>query len=465
MLISALLLASLATPQVQRPSTATSTRQVGLASRPVPPRRGSGGRTSGLFGGSFSTGVGPRIAVVGMPAPGVYQVQLDDPGTGWQESVLIGVPSFQSTTPVPLLVMFHAYSTSEWDCWTNGNGLFQGALNRGWYVVAPLGAHQKHFGIPYSQVNIEYALSLFTQLLPVDPDRLYGVGFSMGAGALMSYASRHHDLARPRFAAVTNHTGSSSVAFAFWNASDTSDFMNPALFGGSPATFPFLYSQSSALDIDASTAAVDTMTDLVRNLAHVPVLNYHAQGDPLVNLVLATQVVFSWLGSIPTSETYLLAPAVSGHQWSTADANTVLNYMGSKTLQTPRDGEFRVLADRDAHWFHFYVHQDAAGAFTPFRWNMEPLLNRLTIDETLNLERIEVNTASIGLDTAVDLQVVMGSTDGLPERTTLDGYAAAPQAVLRAGISTNAWTWDPVARSVTLLESNSGANALWTIRP
>ena len=147
------------------------------------------------------------------------------------------------------------------------------------------------------------------------------------------------------------------------------------------------------------------------------------------------------------------------------DANTALNYLGSKTLQTPTTGEHFVLADREAKWFHYYVYQDAPDAFTPFRWNYEYALNRLTIDRTENLQRMVVDTLSLGINTAVNLELVMGSNDGTGDVFTLSGYAQAPQQVLRNSVPTSNWTWDSVSQSVTLSESDASGGTLWRVRP
>jgi pimeloyl-ACP methyl ester carboxylesterase len=428
---------------------------------------GSGNGTQQLgLGGTMTSGRrGPIITVGPSLAPGVYQLQLDDPGTGWQESVVLGLPQNPSAQAAPLLVMFHGADISEWDCYVNGTDMFEGARNKGWYVLAPLGAHQVNYGIPYSQENIEYALTLFCQLLPIDHERIYGVGFSMGGGTMMSYASRHMDPGKPRFAAVVNHTGTVSTANVYWNSQSTFIFDHPQTFNGSPLTFPFLYSQSSTVDIDPTTLAVNPNTDLGRNLSGVPVLNYHADFDPLSNLVAVTQTVFSWLGQIPGMETYLLTPPRNVHHWNTLDENTALNYLGSKRLETPTTGQHKVLADREARWLHFDVRQDLLGAFTPFRWNFEAQTNRLVIDQTENLQQLTVDTVSLGINTAVNLQLVMSSADGGSEITVLSGYLLQPQEVLRNGQPTQDWNWDSSTHAVTVTENNPGAGALWTIRP
>ncbi len=417
------------------------------------------------MGGSFTTGAGgAMVSVTGSPAPGVYQLQLDDPGTGWQESVLLGVPTVHAVGTTPLLVMFHGSDVSEWDCYINGEDMFEGARNRGWYVLAPLGAHQLNFGIDYSHENIEYALSMFVDMLPIDENRIYGVGFSMGGGTMTSYAARHQNPNKPRFAALTNHTGGSSVAFSYWNSNHTENFEHPLMFGGSPSEFPFRYSQASSLDINPDTLAVDADTDQARNLANTPTLNWHADYDPNANLILATQTLYNRLSSFG-GETYLLTPNQSVHKWWTIDENTALNYLASKTLTTPTEGEHRMLADRETSWLHFYVYQDQGGAFTPFTWNLDSTANRLEIKSTSNLKKIGVNTGSLGLDTSSEVEIMMNATDGPNEITILSGYQNAPLEVLRNGVPTTDWVYTPAADMVTLNEYDAESSPVWTIRP
>lgn len=470
MILSTLLALAMAAPPQEAPGADSRPADLRLTEEEVQAlqglvRRGQGS-SSATLGGTFTSGAASGgMTVTPSFRPGVYRIVLDDPGTGWQESVILGVPQVQTPGPDPMLVMFHAHDVSEWDAYVNGNSLFEEARSRGWYVLAPLGAHQVNYGIPYAQTNIEYAVTLITDLLPIDMDRIYGVGFSMGGNTLMAYASRHHDLDKPRFAAVANHTGTVSVAFSFCNASNTSVFEDPLLFNGTPTTVPFLYSQSSAIDIDFVSNAVDSDTDQGRNLANTSVVSFYADSDPLVNAVLACQTLVTWLAPIPGIDSTLTTAPLATHAWSTIDEVALCNTLSGKTLQTPTDGAHRVLADREDNWFHFYVRQDAAGQFTPFRWNYEPLANRLTIDETQNLAGIDVRTASIGLDTASPLEIIMLSSDGGAESTTLTGYATQPVEVKRGGVVTSSWTWDSRAKTVTLTEADPSTGTTWLIQP
>ena len=470
MLLTTLLALAMAAPLQEAPRADSRARDLRLTAAEVQAlqgltRRGLG-TSSSTLGGSFTTGAanGGMVITPGF-APGVYRIVLDDPGTGWQESVILGVPQVQVPGPAPMLVMFHGHDVSEWDAYVNGNALFEEARSRGWYVLSPLGAHQVNYGIPYAQTNIEYALTLFTDELPIDMDRIYGAGFSMGGNTLMSYASRHHDLDKPRFAAVANHTGTVSVAFTYHNSTNTAVFEHPLLFGGSPAKVPFLYSQSSAIDIDSMTSQVDPDTDLARNLANTTVVSFYADNDPLTNAVFACQTLFNWLAVIPGVDSTLTTAPSTIHAWSTIDEVALCNTLSAKALQTPTDGIHRVLADREDNWFHFYVRQDAAGQFTPFRWNYEPVANRLTIDETENLASLDVRTDSIGLDTASNLEIIMSSSDGGAEEMTLTGYTSQPQEVKRGGVVTTAWAWDSQTETLTLFEADPSLALTWLIQP
>jgi pimeloyl-ACP methyl ester carboxylesterase len=421
-------------------------------------------QSQSVLGGNFtSTRAGVQVGVA--PAPKTYTVTFPNTGTNFAERVLVGLPDMaQVTSPAPVMVMFHGYNRTEGSCYVDGGDLFAEAQSRGFFVIAPLGAHTRNYGIDYAQDNIEFALTFLMANLPIDPQRVYGVGFSMGGGGVLSYGARHMDPTKPRFAAIVNHTGGTSTSFVYWNSAEQNLFDHPQFFGGSPAAFPFRYSTASTVDIDFATRAIDPATDLARNLHPVPVLNYHAEFDPNLNLVLATQLIHSWFGLNPGMETYLLTPSLNDHLWSTMNENIVLNFLYSKTLATPTDGVHRVLADRDARWHHFSVTQDGAGAFTPFRWNFEPAANRVTIDETENLQNIKVHCADLGLDTAQNLQVLMSTTDGSAESTTLTGYASMPTGVLRGGLVTQDWTWDSPTQTVTLTELIPDGTA-WEITP
>lgn len=395
---------------------------------------------------------------------GVHAITFNETGTGWQERFLIGVPRVP-LSPAPLLVMWHGFGVTELDCMLR-TSLMKRAMDRGWYVVAPRGAHDVNFAIEYAQQNIAYVLDWVLGTLDIDEARVYGVGFSMGAGGALSFAARHLDPAGPLFAAVVNHTGTASVRNAHANESPAIKAIleNALMFGGTPAQFPFAYSRASVLDLDPAGTVVDPATDLARNLTHVPIATWTATHDPLTYLLQQSDTLHAWLGSIGASSERV--HVVSNlHSWRTLNDQQVLDWLQTRTLAVPSEGSHRLLADRDGRWLHFTVQQQASGAYTPFRWNLALASNRITIDQSSNLARLVIDTSSLGLNPAQELRVVIGIADGGTDEIALDGYANPPGQVLRAGQPSGSWSHDAPTQTLTLFESDGAAAPEWRILP
>ena len=411
------------------------------------------------LGGRFFTSSAPFLG-----APGVHHFVFNGTGTAWQEPFLLGVPRVP-LSPAPLLVLFHSYSVSEWDCFKN-TGLMKRAMDRGWYVVAPRGAHEFNFGIPYAQQNIEFVLDWLMGAVDIDESRVYGVGFSMGGGGATNYAARHLDPAHAMFAALVNHTGTVSVSHVYYNSNPTgmAIFENPLMFGGSPAAVPFAYQRSSVIHLSHPDLTIDPTSDLARNIKHVPIRHWSAIFDPLTYLLLETNAVHNWQAT-QGANTARVEVISSEHRWRTLNEPQVLDFLAAHTLQVPAQGTHRLLADRDARFLHFSVLQDVPDVFTPFRWNFDPNLNRIVIDQTRNLKRITVHTGSIGLDTSIELNLITSTLDGTPDEIGFDGYAQIPSDVRRGGISTPNWSFDAGTGCVVLYESNGAGYPQWTIVP
>ena len=417
-----------------------------------------------LLGGAASSGSGPFATAAPSGTPGIWHITFDDPGTGWKERFLLAVPAVP-LAPAPLLVMFHGYSATEWDCQEN-TPIMKDAMKRGWYVVAPLGAHTKSYGITYAQTNIEVVLDWIDQLFWVDDARVYGLGFSMGGGAAASYAARHLDPDHLRFAALVNHTGSTSLSHTYWSVINHDLFDMPEMFGGSPTLYPFEYARCSVMDLALDGVTVDPATDMAHNLAHIPTLDVVASNEPTATYYLRTQTLalHDWLGVLGGIET-LLEPIAFEHVWGTLDSQTALDFLESHTLTIPGEGMHTLLADRDGTWFHFQVFQHQAGEFTPFRFTVSGSLNQIVIDQIYNLQRLVIDTDSIGLDPGQLLKMILGSQSGQMQTITVPGYPFAPSQVSRNGLITSNYLWDPVGGSVTVYEYDASAYPLWQIVP
>jgi pimeloyl-ACP methyl ester carboxylesterase len=413
------------------------------------------------LGGSFSAPFGPNITAVPTGDPRIWDLTFHRMGSGWEESVLIGIPTSHAN-PAPLLVAFHSYGHTPADILQNTT-YFDEALNRGWFVVAPLGAHKFHFNVDYALENIRDVLDWFATIKPVDPDRIYGVGFSMGGGTALTYAARNLDPGHARFAAVVNHTGAASIRGVFDNSIDTSLLENSQMFGGTPTDFPNAYAAASTVDIDFVTARVNPSNDLARNLTHTSVTHWAVAGDPIGYLVDQVRIVHGQLYGRGTQSRMIIAIG-NQHDWSTLNETAVLDLLATKQYANPEVGKVhRTLVTNNGFWFHFQVRQHTPGEFTPLRWFVDTPTNRLFVDRARNLKSIGFRPGSLGLDPAADLEVVVANTDGQSLELIVEGYALPPASVRRNGSSAANWTWDASAHTVTLYEASASGYPSWTI--
>jgi hypothetical protein len=431
-----------------------------------------------LVGGTLwnSTSGGPQIALLGRLEGNVYALRLTGTGTGWDEDFLIGIPP-APLSPAPLLVLFHQYSVSEFDTYSK-TGFFKEALMRGWYVVAPLGAHEVNFGIDYSQQNIEVCLNWVTDFFggALDSERVYGVGFSMGGGALMAYASRHIDPEGVRFAALLNHTGSLSIADLYERCgnNDTTIFDHPEMFGGAPITNEIAYQRASSIHLWPQPARIDSSSDFVRNLQSTYIETWYSDIDPNpCPLVAQNWTLNRYLETTPylnqsfdSSEQVF---SLNEHTWHLLDEGQILDTFTPLRAQNPT-GTTDVLADRDARYFFMEIKQGTHTELSPLRFNSAPGgLNRIYFDKYSNLSEVILHAEGAGLDTSTPLEISLdGNEAASPIEFTVTGYSTMPSNVTFTGTSTSQWSYNAALERVTLHATNQGqpgSYPLWKIYP
>lgn len=404
--------------------------------------------------------------------PGLVEVTLNNTGSGWVEQFLLYVPVLDVGERAPLLVVFHRYGVSHWDAyyWTD---YIRQAQQRGWFVVAPLGASRASFSSLEGQINVEAALRFTTDAYNVDRTRVYGVGFSMGGGDVTNYASRHLDPNGLMFAAIVNHTGGVSLANTWaneWDDDDADDGIpNPLSHlevpdileywhGGPPSTQSFSYQRCSTIDLDPATEVVGVGTDMSRNLAHIPVRNWMADNDPMIYLRNQT-IAFDTHVQPQNPNNVFTTVSADIHKWSTLDFVGTCDWLSQFTLQVPMASS--TLADQDGKFFHFDVEQGVSGAFTPFSWIIDPVANRVTIYSTENLARVSIDATSAGLAYNGALKLNMNTSDGTGDEVQFVNVPSPPVSVTRDG-ATASGTWDPQANTFVVNEPTNTTH-LWRL--
>ena len=392
-------------------------------------------------------------------------------GSTWNESFLVGFPN-SPLQPTPVLVLFHGYGETPQDVLDNSD-FFEMGMQRAWIVVAPLGAHKYNYGIEYSQLNVEAALALLAGTIApslgmtVDADRFYAVGFSMGGGGAASFVARHADTCDGlHFAGAAIHTGSTSLRYTYWSTPSIQSLFNSAqMFGGPPndASLSFDYSRCSAADIDWTTGLIDPATDMVRDLTHMPVLSFYADGDPNTTLIFQTTKTHHQFRA-RGGKGRLLHSAHTKHDWQTLRERRAFRIF-RKAFQAPGPTTLtRTLADRDGDWHGFNITQAVARVFSPFRWIVQPQFNRFVVDEVANIQTLKLASPTcVGLDPDAVLEVLLDSADGVPLEIVLGEIDPQPIDVKRNGQSTSNWSYDAASKELTLYENTQGSYPRWTV--
>lgn len=423
--------------------------------------------------GAASTRMGARA----MPVPGergLFDVVLNNTGTGWQERFLLFIPYVPAGARAPAVVVFHKFGVSHWDAYYNTTFLTE-ARNRGWFMIAPLGASGVNFGSLESQVNTRAVLDLVTSIYPVDKNRVYGVGFSMGGGGVASYAARNLDPNRVMFAAICDHTGGVSLSHTYFNETDDNDADdNIPVFGanlevpdildywfeGPPWVYSFNYQRCQSIEINPFTGQIVPGTDMARNLKHVPTLVWLASDDPFTLMVDQTMAFFGHIQTLNAANILTLAPSTF-HTWLSLNESLVCDYFAQFTLELPTSGN--VLADENGVFLRFQIEQDTAFHLTPFTWSVNTVQNQLNINQTTNLRRIAVNALELGLQYSQNLKINVFTSDGTGDEILLREIPAAPNSLFRDGQPATG-TYDVESRTLLIQETDANPHQ-WIVVP
>ena len=414
------------------------------------------------------------------PAPGLHAFWIDAPHPSPplagvplrdKEIFLLGIPPQPLQPAAPLLVGFHSYNVGPDDVVLNTD-LWSECQARGWYFCAPLsrssaGSPQIHFAELDSQENTEAALKWVTEQLPINPNRIYGVGFSMGGSIATSYAARHLDPADPMFAALVSHTASVDQAHTWQAATNTG---NPSAiseievdFGGAPALRPFAYRRASLIELNLNTGApLPNGRHLVGNLAHVPTNVWYSTADPETYLVDQSREFYLLLaaaGGTGSTQTLVGDPV---HSWSTLDAAAACDWLDPQRRTLPLNGTLH--ADRDGAWFHLDIQREATNQFGAIRFAVSPFGSQVELLDSENIDVIETDMSDWGVTPASPLLVRLSSVDGGDlVRIGVPGLGA-PAIAFRDGVvvsAGNGWVFDVGAGVLVVDESGNPGTHTW----
>lgn len=415
--------------------------------------------------------------------PGAWDLDIPIASTGLTEQLVLQIPQSPIAPPVPLLVVFHKYNVSHGDALLNTSFLEE-ASDRGWYAIAPLSADQSHFGDPIAQQNtlgaIEFALEQFGDA--IDPERIYGIGFSMGGGAMLSFAARHQNILGPRFAALSSHTGTVSLAHAYEvESAPIQTLMEERI--GDPVTDAYQYVRLSSVNLvtvpagdplDPADVSVEADTDMVRNLNHIPIQVSLADADPLTYLATQTVELDAHLTGINPGYDFNSVVG-STHSWDTITEADLCDWIEAHTLTTPTNGDAQIDRDEflygpfkqggDIEYLHFRLLEDVDAARTQaitFVWSRNLAANRLSLIDTSNLARLSVDVTTLGLVYSGTMRLSINAADSTGDVIRYLNVPAAPATVTRDAVS-QSYTYDSTAKTLTISEPGPTGTHAWVI--
>ena len=348
----------------------------------LPPVLDTSPRDSLLFADRMVVGVAeadyPYAIGTVTPTEMIIPAQLT--GTGFTERVFYHEPSAYASGggPLPLVVAYHGFGASAASV-GNQTTIDEHCEARGWFYLSVTGLDDKIFGTPVAQGHVDVAIQWMLDQFNIDADRIYMVGFSMGAGVVTNYAARHRDPEGIMIAAV----GSVSGAFDWttsWNLDSSIHawMLNTYNFGGSPTAEPFAYQRVSTLHFDPTTYPPLPGTHLpgvamATNLGSTPLYVTWDTGDTLTHLPAQSTefgTLLSTLGgtldTTPVSGTVDPATGLPAtHSWAVLDPYELFDFFDGKVVDRS-PANLSVQADIPGRAGWVAVSQNTPDAFTWF---------------------------------------------------------------------------------------------------
>jgi len=359
-------------------------------------------------------------------------------GTGFNERIQVMTPcNYNAAGPdLPLIVAWNGFGLSAASFFNGMSDIPDEANTRGWLVVSVTGLDDKGFGAPKPQQNVEAAIDYMLANYPVDEDKIYGIGWSAGGGAITAFCARHLDPAGPMFAAVANNAGTFDLVDTYNN--DTSPGMttqtimeNAALFAGPPSGATLWnYLSSESLDHDVNLLTENEPLSQMRNLLNVPIFHVYSTDDTIAYLIDQNQVFAAYLtanGADLTSQSF--SGLTTPHDWSLLDATATLDFFAAQTIDR-EPISFEVNADRDGTWYWAGIVQDTANTFTEIECSVDGANNHLDISGAVNLDQVTLSPPSTEFDPNVNCTIDFETADTGLTVMKIQGVTDAPTYLL-----------------------------------
>ncbi len=431
-------LVSLATPSMAQVVSTSGNKAPSLSTLPkLPAMTADSPRTSLLFADRFEsaqTNFGAAF-VGGSASPVKHTIDTALTGTGFVEPIEYQLPDDYSSSPSfrPLVVAYHGFGASAASV-SSQSTIDEECNARGWLYLSVTGLDDKLFGSEICQQHIETAIAWMINQFRVDEERIYMVGFSMGAGVVSNFASRHRESDGLMVAAVGLVSGSYDWVLTHAIDAGVQPWLeHPLNFGGTPATELLSYRSAGGLSFQQGTYPPfpgthdETFALAAVNLADIPSYITWDTGDTLVELPSQSTTLVDELNSrggtlvaAPTSGTVDGSGKPATHSWAVLDEAAMCDFFDGRVVdRAPRSIWTLVAEPRSVAWLDVHPHDDA---FALVHAVSDIANDRVTLSDNQGAQRIYVDTDQVGLS--------------FPARLIADNAGSEPSfALLRGEIS------------------------------
>lgn len=389
------------------------------------------------------------------------------------ERILIQIPAGfygQPWSNRAMVVGFHSFSVSEKDVFLNSSLAWRCAARK-WLLVAPYGLTDTNYGNPQSQASLEAIGHILYSLIPFNYRRVYGVGFSMGGLSALSYAMRHMDPWQLQFAGVVAHTSPLDMRREVVAKPYIAQLLLSGAdhFGADFASAPFEYERVSPVRF-LTNGLVDSSDAPVVNLSQRPIFLHANLADPDPLLVSGMTELRSFLTSrgALVQESLVYDPVV-GHDWTTMPMGQALDFVGQYQLPAVEPPVVEIFADRPHRWPHVEVISQSPDTFARYEFELSPGVastsNSCSLLNTRELDQVLIDSARLGLDANVTLELRHSTADGSSDTLLIGGFTSAPTSISVNGGAPDAWSYDATLEELSIRPTSDGSAAVVVVAP
>ena len=167
---------------------------------------------------------------------------------------------FDSNNTYPLLIAFHQWGGNHMS--TFSTTFDEEANLRNWIFMSPFGGSSNNYNHQEAQYMVKTAIEWLMDNYPIDKNRIYTVGGSMGGASGMIYANNHLNPNEPMIAATASASGILDCERRAIEMDGNNSMTE--WFGGNYDEVPFEYHRNSAIYF------ADTTQSMHYNLKYTP---------------------------------------------------------------------------------------------------------------------------------------------------------------------------------------------------